>query len=374
MSNLSKIEIQNFSLWEKKQRQKRPLYSFDLELTARCNNNCRHCYINLPANDLAAKAKELTLNEIVHIAGQAVEMGALWVLLTGGEPLLRRDFADIYLLLKRKGLLVSIFTNATLIRPDHIELFRKYPPRDMEVTIYGGSRESYETVSRVPGSHAAFVRGLDALFEAGIPVRLKAMALRSNINEIEAMADFGRKYTKDYYRFDPVLHLRFDGDPIRNAEIISERLAPGEIVALERADEARFGALEKDCDRLINEDLTHTGCDHLFHCGAGEGSFTVGYDGTFRLCSSLWAPGTTVNLRTTSLREAYETFVPGVRDLRSQNQEFLNTCRKCPIANLCLHCPAHAHLETGAMDGETPYFCQVAHARADAITASRNHP
>jgi radical SAM protein with 4Fe4S-binding SPASM domain len=369
-SNTSTQEIQDFALWDK-MKARRALFSFDLELTARCNLNCCHCYINLPANDKAAQARELSLAEIAHIADQAVELGAMWCLLTGGEPLLRPDFADVYMMLKRKGLLVSVFTNATTIRAEHIALFKKYPPRDIEVTVYGSSRPSYERVTRRPGSFAAFIRGLDALVEAGVRVRLKAMALRSNLDDMEAIAAFGRARTKDYYRFDPVLHLRFDGDAVRNQEIRGERLTPEEIVALERADEKRFGALEKSCDTLINAEFTHIGCDHLFHCGAGNGSFNVGYDGTFRLCSSLWAPGTTLNLRQASLREAWETLIPRVRDLRSSNAEYLNTCRKCAIVNLCLHCAAHAHLETGAMDGATPYFCEVAHARADAI---QSHP
>ena len=291
----------------------------------------------------------------------------MWCLITGGEPLLRDDFEEIYLLLKRKGLLLSVFTNATLVRAEHIALFKKYPPRDIEVTIYGASRESYERVSRRAGSFAAFERGLGLLFEAGVRVRLKAMALRSNLEDMEAIAAFGRARTKDFYRFDPQLHLRFDGDPARNAEIGEERLTPQEIVALERADEARFGALQRGCDTLINQDFTHFGCDHLFHCGAGNGSVNIGYDGTFRLCSSLWAPATTVNLRQVSLRQAWEEIIPTVRDLRSHNPEFLQTCRKCALSNLCLHCAAHAHLETGAMDGATPYFCQVAYARAAAL-------
>ena len=54
-------------------------------------------------------------------------MGALWCLLTGGEPLLREDFAEIYLGLKRLGLLVSVFTNACLVTPEHVELFQKVP-------------------------------------------------------------------------------------------------------------------------------------------------------------------------------------------------------------------------------------------------------
>ena len=98
---INQTEIQNFALWDKKRQQPRSLYSFNIELTARCNNNCRHCYINLPADDAAAQAQELTIDEIAHIADQALEMGAVWVMLTGGEPLLRPDFAEIYLLLKR---------------------------------------------------------------------------------------------------------------------------------------------------------------------------------------------------------------------------------------------------------------------------------
>jgi radical SAM protein with 4Fe4S-binding SPASM domain len=360
------LEIQDFALWDK-MKSKRALFSFDLELTARCNLNCRHCCINLPANDKAAQARELSLAEIAHITDQAVELGALWCLITGGEPLLRDDFADVYLMLKRKGLLVSVFTNATTIRAEHVALFKKYPPRDIEVTVYGATRQTYEAVSRRPGTYAAFVRGLDMLFEAGVRVRLKAMALRSNLHEMEAIATFGRARTKDFYRFDPQLHLRFDGDAVRNEEIRGERLTPEEIVALERADEKRFGALQASCDTLINEEFTHIGCDHLFHCGAGNGRFNVSYDGTFRLCSSLWAPGTTVNLRQASLREAWETLIPAVRDLRSHDAEYLNTCRKCAIVNLCLHCAANVHLETGAMDGATPYFCAVAHARVAAI-------
>jgi radical SAM protein with 4Fe4S-binding SPASM domain len=360
------LEIQAFPLWDK-MISRHSLFSFDIELTARCNNDCRHCYINLPANDKEAQAREISLLEISHIADQAVELGAMFCLLTGGEPLIRDDFEEIYMALKRKGLLVSIFTNATAIRPRHIELFKKYPPRDIEVTIYGSSKETYERVTRRPGSYAAFVRGLDLLVEAGVQVRLKAMAMRSNLDDMEAIAAFGYQRTKDYYRFDPQLHMRYDGDPVRNNEIKQERLTPDEVVALERADPARFGALENACDSLIAPDLTHQNCDHLFHCGTGKGSFSVGYDGTFRLCSALWAPGTTVNLRETPVREAWEKLIPQVVDMRSQDAHYLETCRKCELVNLCLWCPANAHLETGEMDGATPYFCAVAHARARAI-------
>ena len=94
--------INDFSLWKELEHRRFP-YSFDLEITARCNNDCKHCYINLPAADKEAQADELDIDEISRIADDAILSGSLWCLITGGEPLLRRDFSDIYLLLKRKG-------------------------------------------------------------------------------------------------------------------------------------------------------------------------------------------------------------------------------------------------------------------------------
>jgi len=366
MSEPKMLQIQEYPLWDKFKAKRAPI-SFEIEITARCNNNCRHCYINLPPGDRAARERELAVSEIAAIAAQAVELGAVWCLITGGEPLLRPDFAEIFLLLKRMGLLVSVFTNATLLNEGHIELFRKYPPRDFEVTVYGIKRETYERVTRVPGSFDRFMRGLNLLTETGARVRLKTMAIQSNLAEQAEIASFCRARSKDFFRFDPQLHLRFDGDPARNAEIRAERLIPEQIVALERTDEQRVNALRKVCAASFTGASEHRGSDDLFHCSAGSNSFNVSYDGGFRLCSSLWAPGTVYNLREGTLRDAWHHFVPRVRKMRSTRQESTRMCRVCPLVNLCLWCPAHAHLETGELDGPTPYFCEVARARAEAL-------
>jgi radical SAM protein with 4Fe4S-binding SPASM domain len=363
---LSSNDLPDFPLWEKV-RSKRGLLSFDLEITARCNNNCRHCYINLPASNKAAQRRELTFSQIKCIVDEAVSLGAIWCLITGGEPLLREDFTDIYLYLKKKGVLVSVFTNATLLTEEHVQLFRKYPPRDIEVTVYGVTQETYEQVSRVPGSFEKFMKGLDLLLENEIRVRFKAMALKSNVHELNEISRFCRARTKDYFRFDPLLHLRFDGDKEKNEDIISERLSPQEIVSVERGDPERFQALGNACDKLIVPKYGHLHSDRLFHCGAGNGSFSVSYDGLFRLCSSLWREDCIYDLKSGSLAEAYNHFVPRVRDKRSDRKEFLEKCSQCPIINLCLWCPAHSHLETGQLDTPVDYFCKVAYARQDML-------
>ena len=367
-SSVTTAHLQDFPLWDKMAARRMPL-AFDLELTARCMNDCRHCYVNLPAGDPGARRKELTPEEIDRIAGEAVSLGAVWCLITGGEPLLREDFPEIYMALKRKGLVVSVFATAQVLTDDHVRLFRQYPPRVIEVTVYGVTRETYERVTRRPGSFEAFERGLARFHESGIQVRLKAMALRSNLAELPEIASFCRERTRDYFRFDPLLHLRTDGDAKRNEDIRQERLSPAEIVALEQADPQRFDSMKKGRDDLIVPSFAHHGGDHLFHCGAGSESFYIGYDGTFRLCSSLCHPNCTYDLRKGGLAAAWSDLAPKVRDMRSSRQEFLETCRVCPIVNLCLWCPAHAHLETGELDSPVDYFCRVAHARAATLQA-----
>ncbi len=353
------LPLPEFPLWDK-MKHAGNLVSFELEVTARCNNNCGHCYINFPSEDRAAKSKEIDIKEIQRISDEAVSLGALWCLITGGEPLLRKDFFDIYLYLKKKGLLISVFTNATLINAEHIRLFKKYPPRDIEVTVYGVTRDTYERVTRKKGSYDAFKRGVDMLLKNGVNVRFKAMALRSNVHELGAISDFCRNVTKDYFRFDPFLHLRIDGDPKRNDKIKSERLSPGEIVAIEKNDPDRFEAVRKKCQKMEKHDFK---CDHLFHCGAGNGSVSISYDGFLRLCSSLCHPDCVSRLTDNSLIKAWQDLFLKVRSMRSSRKEFLEKCHTCGIKDLCMWCPARAHLETRELDKPVEYFCEIAHAR-----------
>ena len=97
---VSSIPLSEFELWHKIEG-KRSLISFALEITARCNNNCSHCCVNLPARDKGAEDRELSFEEIQEICDEVVSLGAFWCLLTGGEPLLREDFFDIYIYLKK---------------------------------------------------------------------------------------------------------------------------------------------------------------------------------------------------------------------------------------------------------------------------------
>ena len=116
------------------------------ELTSRCNLGCKMCYIRTRAGDRAMKASELTADQWLDLARQGVDAGMLFLLLTGGEVFLRPDFFEIYEPLTDMGLLITLFTNATLITERTADKLARRPPNRTEVTLYGATRETYEAV------------------------------------------------------------------------------------------------------------------------------------------------------------------------------------------------------------------------------------
>ena len=106
------MEEQNYGVWSLGVHQrlsgKRIPLGGSIEVTQRCNNKCLHCYNNLAAGNRDAREKELTLAEHCRIIDQIAGFGCLWLLLTGGEIFLRRDFLDIYTYAKQKLSLIHI--------------------------------------------------------------------------------------------------------------------------------------------------------------------------------------------------------------------------------------------------------------------------
>src|SRR6267142_1949676 len=163
-----------------------------LETTFRCNLNCVHCYVNEPAGSTAVRARELSLSRLEALIDEIVDAGCLSLLLTGGEVLVRPDFPELYLYAIRKGLRVTVFTNGTLVTEAVADLLDEYRPLMVEVSLYGATRETYERITRVPGSFAKCLQGIDRLRARGIPLELKTMAMTWNVDEIDAMRDLAR--------------------------------------------------------------------------------------------------------------------------------------------------------------------------------------
>jgi len=338
------------------------LGQLDIELTERCDNNCIHCCINLPAGDAAARAREMTTEQVKDVLCQAADLGCLQVRFTGGEPLLRPDFEELYVFARQLGLKVLIFTNARRITPDLADLLARMPPRElMEVTVYGMHRESYEAVSRVPGSFAQFRRGVDLLLDRQVPFVVKAALLppnRGEIDELEAWAE-----TIPWMTAPPSYSMFFDlrnrrDDPDKNGLVKSLRISPEDALAVLTGDEAVY---RRETARFAARFMGPPGVE-LFRCGAGQGMCIDAY-GRAQPCMGVRAPALTVDVLGSSLIAALDRFAH-LRDLRATNREYLCRCAVCFLHGFCEQCPAKSWSEHGTLDTPVEYLCQVAHVQA----------
>src|ERR1044072_6469985 len=104
-----------------------------IEVTRRCPLACAHCYNNLPINDGQARSKELSYEEHRRILDEIADAGCLWLLYSGGEIFARQDFLRIYTYAKKKGLLVTLFTNGTMITQKIADYLVRWPPFSIEI-------------------------------------------------------------------------------------------------------------------------------------------------------------------------------------------------------------------------------------------------
>ena len=153
----------------------------NFELTTRCNFNCRMCYVHDNSQPDA-----LTAEDWLRIAKEACDAGMVFALLTGGEPMLRKDFSEIYRGIKKMGVLISINSNGASLNDELFELLRKDPPLRINVTLYGGSNETYRRLCGVP-AYDTVVSNIRKLRAAGIQVRVNASITPDNREDIAAI-------------------------------------------------------------------------------------------------------------------------------------------------------------------------------------------
>lgn len=340
-----------------------------LETTFRCNLACVHCYVNEPAGATSIARRELSTERLLALIDEIAAEGCLDLLMTGGEVLLRPDFASVYLHARQRGLRVTVFTNGTLVTERLAELFAEHPPACIEVSLYGMTSATYEAVTGVPGSFARCLAGIERLHARGVPLKLKTMLLRTNRHELEAMRAYARALGVEF-RHDSLLNPRVDCGANRNPEL---QLSAHEAVAADlddadmRARHARMHAELAEAwqaaalapgDAAPTEDEP----ERVYTCGAGEIGFTVDPYGRLQLCQL--ARRASFDLGAASFAEGWHEFFPR---LRARTWQSDSACRRCTLRPVCGSCPGAAEMEHGDPEARVAQFCEITHLRAWAL-------
>ena len=352
--NIPEIDLGEWSdrILEQLHGQRYPLRG-SLELTGRCNFNCVHCYINQPASNLASRKKELTIDQIRGLIDQMVDAGCLFLTITGGEPLLRPDFPEIYHYAIHKGLLIKLFTNGTLLSESIVALLAEFPPRSVEISLYGATGDTYEKVTRRKHAYGQVHQGIQRLIEKGIPFSLKTMVLTLNQHEFDQIRSYAEQINVNF-RYDNLIWPRLDGD----LTPLSYQLPPEDLVQFDFADPKRQQEWIRLYERLEGEKIR---ASYVYSCGAGVRSFHINWQGQLSACMMLQDPS--YDLMTMTFQEAWER----IGALRQKKRIHQTACQSCMLNDLCDQCPAWAKIVHHDEEKPVELLCQIAHMRAAEI-------
>ena len=329
-----------------------------IEVTRRCPLECLHCYNNLPMGDLAAKRREMTKEEHFRVLDELVEMGCFWILYTGGEIFARKDFLEIYTYAKKKGFLITLFTNGTIINEQIADYLAEWPPFAIEITLYGHTRETYEALTMIPGSYDRCLRGIKALKERKLPLKLKTVATSINKHEVTAMRRFAEEELGVEFRLDGQVNPRIDC----SQSPLAVRLSPEEAVALDLSSQKRVAEYRRLAATAIANPPTLSLVDTTYSCGGAMNSFAINAYGEIGVC--VISQQETFSIRGTSIRTVWEG---SLLQMRTRKRKRQTKCVECRIQALCGMCPANGELEGGDREEPVAFLCNVAHLRAAVL-------
>lgn len=328
-----------------------------IELTRRCNLTCIHCY-NYDRHQPAPEAHELSTAQWKGILDQIADAGCLMLLMTGGEPLMRRDFAEIYTYAVERGLLVSVFTNGILVNDRIVDLFADLPPRAVEITLYGASDATYERITGSARGRERSLTGIRKLLERGVRLTLKTVLMEPTRDEFEQMRGLAKSFGVSF-RYDAAVFPRLTGDQ----KPVEYRIPAEEVVAMEMADAADskwWGAYRERTRGLRLGDA-------LYQCGAGLTGFHIDADGNLLGCVMTTDP--VFNLvRDGDFLTGWNGAIATLRERKPDDDSY--QCNSCDLRGICATCPALSKLETGSESNCSNYVCETTHQRGAFLERS----
>lgn len=322
------------------------------ELTPRCNFRCKMCYIRREPGQM--DVRERSAEQWISLGRQARDEGMVFLLLTGGEPMLREDFGEIYEGLTQLGLSICINTNGSLLSSERKALFRRLPPAMVNVTVYAASNRGYETLC---GHGAGLEKARDTIRffqELGTVVNMNTTITPWNRGEYESIWSLARSLG---------LGLRVTGynfPPARGGcSPEFQRLAPEEVGALLARDVLHTGGearLSQIAAKLGTADEIGMNCTlepgEGMACYAGRSQFWITWDGRMTPCGMLETP----------CASPFEVgFSQAWREIAEQTAAITlcPDCRDCELKGTCTNCAAVTYAETGRFDGKPEYMCRL---------------
>lgn len=317
-----------------------------IEVTYKCNLRCLHCYAR------REEKCELSSGDFFNIIKSIKNAGCFILYFTGGEPFLRKDFLDIYTFAKKKGFLIKIFSNGTLLSREVAQYLARWKPLEIEITLYAMDDAVNDAITGIKGSTEAALKGIHIMKSFAIPFSLKAMVTNINKKHIDAIKKFARKLNVAF-RLDPILH-----------PVVREGVDVNKQIRLKPKDVISFDEQDGNCARRIG--LLGR---YLFpeksgpYCPAGFSSFNITPVGKLTTCVMSTYPS--LSFQKHSFKKSWSKLMCFHQSLRQETGA--NRCKKCKDILLCSKCPGWLQHKNESLFSPSAYLCDIAKLRSEAM-------
>jgi radical SAM protein with 4Fe4S-binding SPASM domain len=337
------------------------------ELTRRCSFRCVHCYLG-DQSAIRRQEQEINTAAVLRLIDEMVASGTLFLTLTGGDPMLRPDFIEIYHHAVCSGLLVTVFCNGSLVTEEIVRTFAQYPPRAVEITLYGAQQATFESVTQQPGSFAACMAGIERLRRANIRLRLKTMVLSLNRDDLPALWNMAEEMGVPF-RHDcsiiPAVPNSDNGGCANTGRDLQDtlrfRLPPEQAAA---ADLSIAKVKEKLLELDSRDDAPLESSSKLYCCGAGRSSCHITADGKMKPCIITMQPAVDVVDGGGRFAESWNKIST---QFPAQEARASFPCSSCKDRKFCTGCPGNFALETGDAEQAASFYCQYAASRREQV-------
>ena len=309
-----------------------------IEINDNCNFQCDHCYLGIK------EKKYMNFDLFKKIIDQLYDLGCLSILITGGEPLLNPAFKNMYLYAKERGFLVSINTNGSVLTDEILNVFKRYKPYTIEISIYGYDNKSYINFTH-NNAYNLVINNAYKLKNNNINIKLKTVVTKKNYTYLNKMIKIADKINVPF-RYDYIVFPKIMENDKNNSEVLD----PATIIDIIKKDKRSKKHFNSKIVNLMRSDD-----NHIFQCLGGEQNIYIDVDGNINMCVAL--VNDHHNINNISIKETIEKF----RDFKSKILfKKHDKCFKCNKKSICRYCPARFKLETGSFNKCPSWYCNLA--------------
>jgi AdoMet-dependent heme synthase len=336
-------------------------YVISWNLTYRCNLACEHCYLDAGGTPLVdaenfADRSELGTEECFRVIDDIAAFAPECVtILTGGEPLLRRDILDIVRRASERGLWVVVGTNGVRITENVARRLSEAGARGLSLSLDALDPDRHDSFRKVRGAWRNTVEGAEILTRTGLPFIVQTTAGSHNLGELDAIADFAhdRLAAKvwNLYFLVPTGRGQFVSDmtPAQYDEVLAA------LYRIQQKYERRMLVNAKCAPHYIKTVLEHAAVHRVYSGGAGgcpAGTHYMGIRPNGDVTPCPYLPVFAGNLRGASLADLWTSseLFTGIR----QRASLGGRCGACEMNGHCGGCRARAYGMTGDLMAEDP--------------------